>query len=208
MGVDVSRKSGGFTFLEILLATTILGIVVAMVYSSFGAGIRSYKRVYRKSELMQEARGGLRLMEWDIERMINAKRSDTTFRKNKISFVATATSGEDGLKTISYIFDGQNMRRDISPFTGRKGVGAKGAKGFGKTLKGSSLTVLEGVKKGRFEFYNGEMWVKEIKSSQKAPVAVRVYIESEFEGQAGQFRTAFRLPYRKVERRNDGTGKK
>jgi len=56
----------GFTLLEILLAVTLLGLVVGIGMSSLHAGIDSYSRVSSHSLLLQEARGGLLLLQEDL----------------------------------------------------------------------------------------------------------------------------------------------
>jgi len=56
----------GFTLLEILLAVTLLGLVVGIGMSSLHAGIDSYSRVSSHSFLLQEARGGLLLLQEDL----------------------------------------------------------------------------------------------------------------------------------------------
>ena len=179
------RSTKGYTLLEVLVAVTILGIVVGMVFSNFGAGIRSYKIGTKRGDLVQEARGGLRLMGSDIERMVPIRDGSSLFSQSAFSFIRIPSSQKSGLEVISYAIQGDSLSRNTSPYPD---------KSESQHVDSGSIQVLRGVKAGEFVYLDGTEWVPEIREKGRYPDAVQIKLTLQDSGEDASFRTAYFLP--------------
>jgi len=173
----------GFTLLEVLLAVTLLTIVIGAVYANFSIGLKSYKKGMARGDLLQDARGGLRVLEADIERMLPGQ--DAVFSGESIAFLTVTHGKESRLEKVMYSTSGGELSRQVS-FPGVQKEGAEGT--------ASGVTLIKGIKKAGFEYNDGAEWVEELKDKEKTPTGVRIKMELETGGEEGAFQTAYAFP--------------
>lgn len=77
------RGNHGFTLLEVLLATTVLGVVMAMLTLSLSVTLRAVEATERQEEVMLQAQTTLRLITEDL--MATVSTSDIPFVGRNIS---------------------------------------------------------------------------------------------------------------------------
>ena len=77
------RGCRGFTLLEVLLATTVLGVVMAMLTLSLSATLRAFEATERQEAIMFQAQTALRLITEDL--MATVSTPDIPFVGRKIS---------------------------------------------------------------------------------------------------------------------------
>ena len=176
------RNSSGFTLLEMLLAVTLLTLVIGAVYANFSIGLKSYKKGMTRGDLFQDARGGLRVLESDLERMLPGQ--DAAYSKESISFSTVTQGKESRLEKTIYSISSGILSRQVSG----QGAQKDGAAGS------SSVALIKGIKKAGFEYNDGAEWVEELKDKEKVPVGVRIKMELETDGEDGAFQTAYMLP--------------
>ena len=181
---------GGYTLLEVLVAVTILGIVVGMVFSNFGAGIMSYKIGTKRGGMVQEARGGLRLVGSDIERMLPIRDGSGVFSQNAFSFIRITPSQKSGLEVISYNLQEGSLSRNTSPYSDKSDSG----KSESQNIDSGSIQIIKGIKAAEFLYLDGAEWIPEIKEKGKYPDAVQIKLTLQDSGEDASFRTAYFFP--------------
>lgn len=179
-------NESGFTLLEILLAVTLLTIVIGAVYANFSIGLKSYKKGMARGDLLQDARGGLRVLESDIERMLPVSAQDAVFSREGLSFLTVTQGKESRLEKITYSISGGTFSRQVS---------AEGNQKEGE--KSGSIVLIKGIKKAGFDYNDGAEWVEELKDKEKKPVGVRIKMQLETGGEDGMFQTAYMFPAEK-----------
>ena len=182
----------GFTLLEVLIAVTLLSLVTSMVYANFSVGLRSYKKGMARGDLFQSARGGMRLLEADLTRMIPGKGGNTEFSNTSIAFNALQEGDETRLVRITYTVSGETLTKSLAPVAEQQTT--EGAVGPSFTS-----TLAEGITKGSFEFFDGASWDQEIKEEDKHKnfLAARLKMTMQSGGEEEVFRTVFLLPAEK-----------
>jgi prepilin-type N-terminal cleavage/methylation domain-containing protein len=185
----------GFTLLEVLIAVTLLSLITSMVYANFSVGLRSYKKGMARGDLFQGARGGMRLMEADLARMIPGKGGDTMFSSSSVAFNALQEGVETRMVRVTYTVSGGTLSRGLAAAGEQQGQ-------EGAAEQSSTAILAEGVTNGAFEFFDGESWIEEIKEEDrnKSFLAARVKMTMQSGDEEGGFRTVFLLP---AERRKE-----
>jgi len=184
----VIRNFKGFTLLEVLLAVTLLSIVIGAVYANFSIGLKSYKKGMARGDMLQDARGGLRVLEYDIERMLPPSGQNAVFSKESLSFLTVTQGKESRLEKTNYSLSGGVLSRQVSEVGNLK-----------EEQKSNSVALITGIKTAGFEFNDGSDWVEELKDKEKIPVGVRIKMELETGGEDSAFQTAYLLPVTKKE---------
>jgi type II secretion system protein J len=106
----------GLSFLELLLAITIFTIVAVGIYSTFGAGLSTWRKTQKAQNLYQDIRLFLDKIEQDLENAViysdseRAEYFNFEGEGNKISFFSLVPTFQaipyhPELKRITYIFD-------------------------------------------------------------------------------------------------------
>lgn len=182
----------GFTLLEVLIAVTLLSLITSMVYANFSVGIRSYKKGMARGDLFQGARGGMRLMEADIARMLPGKGGNTEFSDTSMAFNALQGDGETRLVRMTYVVSGGTLTKSLTRVPEQETT-------EGTAGQSSTSTLAEGITKGSFEFFDGESWVEEIKEADKNKdfLAARLKMTMQSGDEEEVFRTVFLLPAEK-----------
>lgn len=182
----------GFTLLEVLIAVTLLSLITSMVYANFSVGIRSYKKGMTRGDLFQSARGGMRLMEADIARMLPGKGGNSEFSNTSMAFNALQGDEETRLVRMTYVVSGGALTKSLTS-------AGEQEKDEGAATKPSSSTLAEGITKGSFEFFDGESWVEEIKEADKNKnfLAARLKMTMQSGDEEEVFRTVFLFPAEK-----------
>lgn len=189
----------GFTLLEVLIAVTLLSLITSMVYANFSVGIRSYKKGMARGDLFQSARGGMRLMEADIARMLPGKGGKTEFSNTSMAFNALQGDGETRLVRMTYVVSGGTLTKSLAPV-------AEQERTEGAEEQSSTSTLAEGITAGSFEFFDGESWVAEIKETDRNKnfLAARLKMTMQSGDEEEMFRTVFLLPAEKTKKGVNG----
>ncbi len=104
----------GLTLVELLVALSIFAIVAVALYSTFGTGISTWKKIKQAQDLYQDIRLTLDKMALDLENAVlySEKPEFVNFQggKSKISFYSTvetsqALPGHTELRKIAYSLD-------------------------------------------------------------------------------------------------------
>lgn len=189
----------GFTLLEVLIAVTLLSLITSMVYANFSVGIRSYKKGMARGDLFQSARGGMRLMEADIARMLPGKGGKTEFSNTSMAFNALQGDGETRLVRMTYVVSGGTLTKSLAPVAAQERT-------EGTAEQSSTSTLAEGITAGSFEFFDGESWVAEIKETDRNKnfLAARLKMTMQSGDEEEMFRTVFLLPAEKTKKGVNG----
>lgn len=178
------NRTAGFTLLEVLVAVTLLSIAIAAVYANFSIGLNSYKKGIDRGEIIQEARGGLRVLQSDLERMLPGAGGTEAFGKELLSFLVLAEHEKSRVQSVTYALAGSELTRN--------------AVALGETSKeSSSVPLIRGITSAQFEYHSGGEWVTEIKENpgkDSSPLAVRIKLGLAADGEEGIYRTAYLLP--------------
>lgn len=182
----------GFTLLEVLIAVTLLSLITSMVYANFSVGIRSYKKGMARGDLFQSARGGMRLMEADIARMLPGKGGKTEFSNTSMAFNALQGDGETRLVRMTYVVSGGALTKSLTS-------AGELEEEEGAAEQSSTSTLAEEITAGSFEFFDGESWVAEIKETDrnKSFLAARLKLTMQSGDEEEVFRTVFLFPAEK-----------
>lgn len=170
--------------LEVLIAVTLLSIAVGAVYANFSIGLNSYKKGIKRGEITQEARGGLRVLQSDLEHMLGNAGETGTFAKQQFSFHVLTEQEKSRTQQVTYALSGSELTRNSAP------VGGDGG-------ESSSFSLIRGVSSAEFEYHTGAEWVPDIaENTGKAvtPVAIRIKLGIVTDGEEGFFRTAYLFP--------------
>lgn len=189
----------GFTLLEVLIAVTLLSLITSMVYANFSVGIRSYKKGMARGDLFQSARGGMRLMEADIARMLPGKGGNSEFSNTSMAFNALQGDGETRLVRMTYVVSGGTLTKSLAPVAAQERT-------EGAAEQSSTSTLAEGITAGSFEFFDGESWVAEIKEADRNKnfLAARLKMTMHSGDEEEVFRTVFLLPAEKPKKGVNG----
>ena len=106
-------REEGYTLLEVVIATTIIGIVFTTIFTLFNLGFSTWERVEIESELNQQWRVLKRHLEEDIHQIFISKlHPDNKFRGNyrELSWMIV---GEDELKEVIYSFDQEGITKEV-----------------------------------------------------------------------------------------------
>ena len=171
-----SRRSAGFTLVEILISLAILAIIVASTFTIFRSASKSWQKGETRSERYQNARNAISKISTEISQaVINSDPlCKFTGDKNKVSFVSfvSTESGVFELSEIEFWLDGAKrllMRNsEIDP-------------DFDFTTYGHSDVLSENISELEFSYYDGTVWLDTWNSDQALgidlPKAVQVKIK-------------------------------
>lgn len=82
------RRSLGFTLVELLVATTLLTVVLAAVYTAFNTSVRAWRAGEASIESFQEARTALSLLSRELRCIIPGTEPLIVGERNEITFYA------------------------------------------------------------------------------------------------------------------------
>lgn len=170
--------------LEVLVAVTLLSIAAGAVYANFSIGLNSYKKGTRRGEITQEARGGLRVLQSDLEHMSGNSGETGTFAKQQFSFQVLTEQEKSRTQQVTYTLSGAELKRSSAPAGGTAG-------------ESSEFSLVRGISSAEFEYHNGAEWVPDIAEKggkTVTPVAVRIKLGIAADGEEGFFQTAYLFP--------------
>lgn len=179
-----SKRANGFTLMEILVAMTILGIALGVIFGALRLGIRSWEKGNQSAEASQRQRIALDLISQDIKSAFFAELSEA------VVFVG----GEDELRlftTTKGINPNYNIAgpRPVSYYVKEEeGLYLKEGYPWATTAEdafqqGEELLLDPEVTSVRFRYYGGdaqgespwaEVW--DSKEKKKLPVAVEITV--------------------------------
>lgn len=116
----ILNRKAGFTFIELMLASSIFIVIAVAVYSTFGMGISAWKKSQNAQNLFQDIRLSLDKMAQDLENAVlysqEAGFSNFTGEKNKISFyslgeVFSSLPPYSELRKITYSLNAAALQR-------------------------------------------------------------------------------------------------
>lgn len=183
---DAPRGTGrrpaarGFTLLELLIVTAILGVVVATVGACIAAGIRVWEEARVFSALESRSLLGLEILERDLRNTFvfygipfSGEDRDLSFPGLMSVPSADAESGRDlpgvVIGRVGYTLEsaGGELVRTVSPYASLEGVDAV------------QETVIEGVDRLSFTYVEGGERVRSWSSSTNLPdrVDIRLFLE-------------------------------
>jgi general secretion pathway protein J len=121
------RECQGFTLLEVLLATTVLGVVMAMLTLSLSATLRAFEVTERQEAIMYQAQTALRLITEDLMATVSTpdvpfvgrnlsirdQRADSLIFPSRAHLVLNPEKQRSGMAVIHYrvVEDGDDKRR-------------------------------------------------------------------------------------------------
>jgi len=110
--MDMTRCKRGFTLVELLITTAILGIVTLAIFSTFASGLNVYTRVRSYTGLQPDILFSLEKIERDLRGAFVFSKIDFRGEKKLISFPAivnnTGSKKEEvcSLGRVTYYYDG------------------------------------------------------------------------------------------------------
>jgi len=116
----ILNRKAGFTFIELMVVSSIFAVIAVAVYSTFGIGIFAWKKSQNTQNLLQDIRLSLDKMAQDLENAVlyskEAGFSNFTGEKNKISFyslveVFSSLPPHSELRKITYSLNGNVLQR-------------------------------------------------------------------------------------------------
>jgi len=122
-------KAVGFTLVELLITTTILGMIAMAIMSGFAGGLRVYERVRsRDTGFRPDALLSLEKLETDLRNTVYFSGIDFIGEKEKISFAGLTAEGKLG-KILYYVKgvrdtlvrEEQDYARAVSKISRKKG---------------------------------------------------------------------------------------
>lgn len=151
----ISDRSG-FTLLELLVAIMLLGIVVAAATTALQAGMTGYRRGTAVAEATQRVRGGLALLDSDLQGSLVGP--EATFAPDRIAVTLVAGSARPELRRVIYrVRQGRLERQLLRPGQRETAV--------------SPVVVLDRAVDLRFEFLAGGVWAER---AAEWPEAIRI----------------------------------
>jgi prepilin-type N-terminal cleavage/methylation domain-containing protein len=125
----------GFTLLEVLVATTVLGLVTAALVGAFHAGLQAYRLGEQRGALLAQARGALHLLADDTARMVPVALPACRCAADEFTFL---TRGERPLAApswVTYQWSGGQLSRCEKPLSGAPTKGLQTAVLLGDTCR-------------------------------------------------------------------------
>lgn len=135
-----------FTLIEVLVAVTVLAVLMPAVLMTFSAGLTAYRRCRDYGDLLQDARGALRLLEHDLQRAVPVGLAGNTYSATTFAFVVQSQV-EKRQSEITYSFAGGVLTREVRPLS-------EGSESF------STAQLLTGVQSLVFEYQVNKEWVQ------------------------------------------------
>lgn len=176
----------GFTLLELLVATAILGILLTALYGSFSRTLRGKLRVADHSALSRAARTTLLRMVQDLQgsfvlpstggtlRLVSEDHRGDPLPQDTLTFFSFAhqplsTSGREADQGWIHYFierhpqDSHSARlmRQVSPAPHPRLIVSPVERTDGFTPSGLTFLLLERINGLRFRFFDGKQWVEE-----------------------------------------------
>lgn len=185
------RSEKGYTLIEILVAVTILGIAGGMLFATFNSGLQSYKKGETRNLLMEQARGGLRMLSADLEAGVPLE-DQQKFDSRSISFVTLQRDPDSRLVQVDYRFDAGRLLRTARPLLATEDVGA-----------GQAAAVIEDLEQIDFQLRRNGQWQNEQQEPEQAqaqalpnsaPDALKVQLKLSRKGEEVEFETVLFLP--------------
>ena len=121
------RGRHGFTLLEVLLATTVLGVVMAMLTLCLSATLRAFEATERQEEVMFQAQTALRVISEDLMATVSAgdvpfvgrnitireQRADSLMFPSQAHLILNPKKQRSGMAVIHYqvVEDSEDKRR-------------------------------------------------------------------------------------------------
>jgi prepilin-type N-terminal cleavage/methylation domain-containing protein len=174
--IKPSRHSGqkrypGFTFIELLIVTSIIGIVMVAIYSSFISGMQLWQRSKNLNQAGFRVILGLEKFSANLRQSLAFPQIGFSGTGQEISF--PFLDGRDIVK-ISFKFDpeGKSLQRSQEKYGGIL---------TGKEL--SAKVFIAGIEEADLSYYYFDnvsqkyLWQEEWKSSDGIPLAVRLNIK-------------------------------
>jgi type II secretion system protein J len=212
------RSKSGFTLLELLVSFTILGIIIATVYSSLRVGINAWEASKRKVDTLQEARIALMRMTSRINGIYRPERGSKVIPlETENSF--SLDHPEDRLKIVAFAYafpHDRHPRGGLSEMTFylEKGQGKKPGKIILLEKRGYSKEEDAGLPKRddegvivteiaygavglNFRYFDGEEWKDEwdYEKEEGLPRAIEAAITLTAGEEPQTFSTAAEIPF-------------
>ncbi len=181
------RSECGYTLIEILVAVTIMGIAAGMLFATFNSGLQSYKKGETRNLLMEQARGGLRMLSADLEAGVPLE-DKQQFGSQSISFVTLQRDPDSRLVQIDYRFDDGRLVRTAKPLLQAEGSGDE-----------LVVAIIEDLEQLNFLLRSNGKWQNEQQEQSQthqnsSPDALKVQMKLSRKGEEVEFETVLFLP--------------
>ncbi len=190
----ISRREGGFTLIEIMLAVVILAIMMAIIYGVVASTVQAQQRIEEVGRLSEAGPALLSRIRSDLESaflprpgefFVGYDKTGSTGDRDRIDFVAGVLAygaereGDEavfhGVNEVGYqVLDGRDPKSaGLGVLYRREDFSIDP-----EPLKGGRLTEMyDRVRHLDFQYYDGEKWLREWNSARmknQLPQAVRV----------------------------------
>lgn len=175
----IQRNSRGFTLIEILIASTILAVVLAALYSTFFLAHRATSDVNESLLKLREARAFMDILKMEIESarymsdkpycVFKLEDRDYYGRQTSSLLLTTSTPLIRGLARVNYVIE----ERD-----GGLTITKNMATAFSQTAEPYRVDLIENIESFSLEAKRNDTWVKTWDSAliKAAPEEVRIVV--------------------------------
>jgi prepilin-type N-terminal cleavage/methylation domain-containing protein len=175
-------KKKSFTLIEVLIATSIIAIVAASLYSAFYTGILSYRKLDAEFETYQTARVILNRLEADLKNSFAYTEADPKFfgQKDFLEFfnvINIYSSGKSypAVCRVKYELEGRALKR--SYFPGLRALASEAepvSEELTSSIQGISFEYALGLDRPDNPYLWQEAWSEEQIKKTPLPLAVKV----------------------------------